>query len=219
MPAHRKELKIEGSNLWYLVGLITADGCLSSDGRHIDITSKDYNFLQEVEDATGIMNKIGIKYNAKRQRYFHIQIGNKNFYEFLVSAGLTSNKSLTIREVKVPSQYFVDFFRGLIDGDGCIRRWRHPTNNREQWSLRIYSGSERFIDWLDNIAEQRLGVRGKTYKNANNTWVLKYGKIAAKHIAEKCYYKDCLGLDRKMKLVQSCLGSYEGWSRSKTVFH
>ncbi len=63
MPNIRKELKIEGSNLWYLVGLITTDGCLSSDGRHIDITSKDYAFLQEIKDCLGIGNKIGSKYN------------------------------------------------------------------------------------------------------------------------------------------------------------
>ncbi len=29
------------ANLAYAVGLITTDGCLSKDGRHIDLTSKD----------------------------------------------------------------------------------------------------------------------------------------------------------------------------------
>lgn len=40
MANRRKELNIEGANLWYLVGLITSDGCLSKDGRHVDITAK-----------------------------------------------------------------------------------------------------------------------------------------------------------------------------------
>ena len=37
--------------LWYLVGLITADGFLSKDGRHIDITAKDYKFLKKIKIA------------------------------------------------------------------------------------------------------------------------------------------------------------------------
>ncbi|MFH0935868.1 MAG: LAGLIDADG family homing endonuclease [Candidatus Omnitrophota bacterium] len=219
MPQKRKELNIEGVNLWYLVGLITTDGCLSPDGRHIDITSKDSDFLQTIKDITGVSNKIGIKYNGKKQKYFHIQIGNKNFYDFLLSVGLLQNKSLTLGALEIPHQYFVDFLRGIIDGDGCIRRWIHPDNKREQWSLRIYSGSAAFINWLNSVVVQLLRVRGKIHKNASNTWVLKYGKMAAKEISGRCYYINCLGLDRKIRLAQECVDSYKGWNKSKTVFN
>jgi DNA-binding transcriptional regulator WhiA len=219
VPQKRKDLKIEGPNLWYLVGLITSDGCLSSDGRHIDITSKDYNFMQKIVTLIGTDNKIGIKYGFKKQKAFRIQFANRNFYDFLLSIGLTQNKSLTLGGIEVPNQYFVDFLRGEIDGDGCIRNWIHPTNKREQWSLRIYSGSEEFIHWLSSATKQLLKVSGKIHKNASSTWVLKYGKIAAKEITRQCYYKDCLGLDRKIKLAQECVNSYRGWSKSKTVFN
>ncbi|MFH0827108.1 MAG: LAGLIDADG family homing endonuclease [Candidatus Omnitrophota bacterium] len=219
MPAKRKELTIIGAHLWYLVGLIATDGCLSSDGRHIDITAKDSDFLQTIKDAIGISNKVGIKYNGKKQKSFHIQIGNKNLYDFLLSIGLSQNKSLTLGSLEVPNQYFADFFRGVIDGDGCIRRWIHPTNNREQWSLRVYSGSEKFIYWLNSATVQLLRVFGKIHKNTSSTWVLKYGKMAAKEISERCYYANCFGLDRKIKLAQECVKSYKGWEKSKTVFN
>ena len=219
MPNKRKELKIEDSNLWYLVGLITSDGCLSKDGRHIDITSKDYEFLQDIRNSFGISNKIGAKYNSIKQKSFHIQIANRNFYDFLLSIGLTCNKSLTLNALKIPNHYFIDFLRGLIDGDGCIRRWIHPTNKREQWSLRIYSGSEEFINWLNNATVQLLKVFGRVHKNASNTWVLKYGKMAAREIAKQCYYKNCFGLERKIKLAQQCFNSYKGWNKSKTVYY
>jgi len=219
MPQKRKDLKIEGSNLWYLVGLIATDGCLCPDGRHIDITSKDFAFLQTIKDEIGISNKIGIKYNGKKQKYFHIQIGNKNFYDFLLSIGLSQNKSLTLGALEIPNQYFVDFLRGVIDGDGCIRGWIHPTNQREQWSLRVYSGSEKFLYWLNSAAVQLLRVFGKVHKNASTTWVLKYGKMAAREISARCYYVNSLGLDRKIKLAQKCVNSYRGWGKSKTVFN
>ncbi|MDP2927910.1 MAG: LAGLIDADG family homing endonuclease [Candidatus Omnitrophota bacterium] len=219
MPAHRKELHIKGLNLWYLVGLITSDGCLSKDGRHIDITSKDAEFLEKIKLTFNLVNKIGMKNKGRINQAYHLQIANISFYEFLLSVGLTPNKSLSLKSLNIPKENFCDFLRGLIDGDGCIRRWVHPSNSGEQWSLRIFSGSKEFIDWLSDVVEPLLKIRGKVHKNAENLWVLKYGKMAAKEIAKHCYYKNCLGLDRKIKLAQECLGSYKGWTQSKTVFN
>lgn len=219
MPHKRKDLKIKGSNLWYLVGLITSDGCLCKDGRHIDITSKDRDFLQTIKEHLGLINRVGIKNKNTHKQAYRIQIANKGFYDFLLSIGLTQNKSLTLEQIRVPDQFFIDFLRGLIDGDGCIRRWIHPSNNREQWSLRIYSGSKDFIDWLNNATEFLLKIKGKVYKQSDTQWILKYGKMAAREIAGKCYYRDCLGLDRKIKLAQECCSSYIGWQQSKTVFN
>jgi len=69
-----------------LAGLITSDGSLSKDRRHIDITSKDYEFLQDIKDIIGIKNKIGIKFGGKKkQKAFRIQIANKHLYDFLLS--------------------------------------------------------------------------------------------------------------------------------------
>jgi hypothetical protein len=221
MANKRKDLKIEGSNLWYFVGLITSDGCLSSDGRHIDITSKEYNFLWKVKDVFGLGNKIGIKYNTLKQKNFHIQFSNKNFYDFLLMVGLTPNKSLTLGELNIPRNYFVDFVRGLIDGDGCLRKWVHPTNFGEQCSLRIYSGSKQFLEWLDDKIQEIFKACGKLHKNAKRgtTYVLKFGKMATREIVGKCYYKNCFGLDRKIKLASECFDSYRGWSKSKTVLN
>ena len=38
-------LAIDIHILWYLVGLIAADGSLSKDGRHVDLTLKDLPML------------------------------------------------------------------------------------------------------------------------------------------------------------------------------
>lgn len=108
--------------------------------------------------------------------------------------------------------------RGVIDGDGCIRRWIHPTNNREQWSLRIYSGSDVFIKWLENKTRALFKIEGRIHDQGNKVWALKYGKMPAREIARQCYYDKCLGLERKIKLANECLNSYRGWNRSKTVY-
>jgi hypothetical protein len=142
-------------------------------------------------------------------------MANRNFYNFLLSIGLMPNKSLKSGAVNVPDEYFADFFRGLIDGDGCIRKWTHPGNKKEQWSLRIYSGSGSFIKWLHRRVDPLLKITGRVYRKTR--WILKYGKMAARVIAQKCYYKNALALDRKRNLASVCVDSYRGWARSKTV--
>ena len=221
MANSRKELKINGSNLWYLVGLIASDGCLSKDGRHIDLTSKEYDFLREIKIRIGLINKIGVKYNHLKQKNFHIQISNKGFYNFLLSIGLRPDKSLTIGPLAVEGQYFSDFLRGLIDGDGSIRHWAHSSNNREQWSLRIYSGSAKFLEWLREQIRANFNALGRIHEDTsrNTVYVLKFGKMAAREIMQGCYYPGCFGLGRKIKLANACFNSSAGWKSSKTVLN
>jgi len=224
MAKPRKNLDISGANLWYLVGLITSDGNLSQDGRHIDITSKEKNFLEKLKTAIGLENKVCVKNKEKINLAYHLQIANKNFYEFLLSIGLMPNKSLILSKLNVPDKFFFDFLRGIIDGDGCIRHWVHPSNKKEQWSLRIFSGSRNFINWLKERIEICLRCRGRIHTTLNPgrqnaVYTLKYGRMAAKKISGDCYYKDAFSLERKAILARECFASSTGWSKSKTVLN
>ena len=221
MAGTRKSLKIEDSLLWYLVGVIASDGCLSSDGRHVDITAKESEYLQDLKQKAGLSCRVGIKNKSKRNQSYHLQIGNVEFYKFLLSIGLFPKKSLTLKEVSVPQKYFSDFCRGIIDGDGNIRKWTHPTNKHEQWVLRIYSSSTDFIMWLCERIQNVFGVEGRIYTQKypqkHDAHILKYGKMAAKRIFERCYYKNAVALERKSRLAQECCLSRTGWTKSKTV--
>ena len=55
---------------------------------------------------------------------YHIQFSDVAFYDFLVEAGLTLAKSLTLDKIYVPDKYYFDFLRGVFDGDGCIRGFK-----------------------------------------------------------------------------------------------
>ena len=220
MPHKRKNLNIVGPNLWYLVGLITSDGCLSKDGRQVDITASDYYYLSTLKETLGLSNRVTNKHGLNGRLSHHIQFANREFYDFLISIGLTPRKSLTLKSLKIDENYFHDFLRGLIDGDGCIRRWFHPTNYNQQWSLRIYSGSQKFLEWTKNVVEKLYGAQGRLHqeKKYPTKNALKYGKMAAREILKKCYYDGAFALERKARLARSCVNSYKGWSKSKTVF-
>lgn len=208
--------EIEREDLWYFVGLLATDGCLSSDGRHVIITSKDLNFLESLRARLKISNCVGKKRSGLGLIYYQIQIGGVDFYQFLEGVGLTPRKSLTLGKLLIDDKYLDHFLRGVIDGDGSIRTWLHPTNGGEQWSLRIYSGSQDFIAWLRDEISSRFEARGVLHKD-RSVFVLKFGKMAAQKILKRCYPEGCLSLEVKRELAVRCSGAYNAWSVSKTI--
>ena len=102
----------------YAIGLLTADGCLSKDGRHIDLTSKDKAQVLLFKKCLGLATKVGRKYSGAGNLSYHTQFGDVLFYRFLEGIGLTPAKSKTISSISIPRGYFLDFLRGYFDGDG-----------------------------------------------------------------------------------------------------
>lgn len=211
---------INTHNLWYVVGLITTDGNLSKDGRHINLTSKDADLLKDVRKALNLSIKIGRKARGGEQekKYYVLQFGDVSFYRYLLTIGLTPKKSLSMTEIKVPGKYFPDFLRGVVDGDGSINTWVHHSNNGIQWCLRLTSGAPIFSQWLKDEIENRFKVKGKLYKyhyklKKNPIFITKFGKIATKIVLKSIYYKDCLALSRKLSKATQCLESENGWKK------
>lgn len=215
---------IRPEHLWYTVGLITTDGNLSSDGRHINISSKDIDLLTSVQTALHLKTKIILKANgySKIRKYGALQFSDVHFYRFLCSLGLTPRKSLTLQSIAVDKKYFRDFLRGVIDGDGGIRRWLHPSNGKEQWELRIYSAAEFFSNWLYKEIVQHFGVKGALFSNVpkrqNKTYAIKFGKMAAQKILSECYGQSTLSLARKHTLALQCVAATKGWKKNVNCF-
>lgn len=162
--------------------------------------------------ALKLKNKIGRKArgNSGEKIYSYFQFGDVKFFRHLEDIGLTKNKSLTMRALEIDKIYFLDFLRGVIDGDGSISTWIHRTNSHRQWSLRIVSAAPLFIQWLKTETEKYFDVRGKLYsykyKNKSNPlYILKFGKLSAKAILKSAYYENCLSLSRKHKNAAVCL--------------
>lgn len=59
--------------LAYAVGLITTDGSLSSDGRHIDFTSNDKELINTFKKCLNLKNKIRKKKEWLYKKILHLQ--------------------------------------------------------------------------------------------------------------------------------------------------
>ena len=209
---------VQPTDLWYTIGLIVSDGNLSRDGRHICVTSKDRDLLISVKSALHLNSTLGMKARGGEQekKYSLLQFSDVTFYRFLTSIGIHPKKSLTLESVNVPGEYFGDFLRGVIDGDGSINTWIHKTNDRVQWCLRITSGAPVFASWIHKEIQNHYSVVGKLYSykfkgKENPIHIIKFGKVATKIILRSIYYPDCLSLKRKFMKAQQCLSSEDGW--------
>jgi DNA-binding transcriptional regulator WhiA len=165
------------SDLAYAVGLITSDGSLSKDGRHIDLTSSDIQQLETFKNVLGLTVKIGTKTNrVSKKMQYRVQFGNVELYRWLETIGLFSNKSKTVSSINVPDDYFADFLRGLFDGDGSIWsfwdvRWRRSYMFYVQFS----SASPLFIEWLQSKLQTLYGISGSV-RHSSSVLQLCYAK-------------------------------------------
>lgn len=210
MPFQNQEkVKIEWSpNFAYAIGLITSDGCLSSDGRHIQFVSKDLELVEKFKIALAITNKI---FRVARggetfKKYYRVGLGDKVFYRFLNSIGLTSAKSKTIQSVSVPNEFFADFLRGLFDGDGTIYSyWDTRWPKSFCFKISFASASLNFTNWLKEKLTNLYGVKGILHKG-KGVWNLEYTKGDSKILSTVMYCQaNLLFLERKYLKVKEML--------------
>jgi hypothetical protein len=192
----------------WVVGLIATDGNLSGTRKGLSITSKDIDLLESVRRCLALSNRFGKTRGLGVAN--RLQWRNRALYDWLLSLGLTPRKSLTIGPLSVPDEYFADFLRGCIDGDGTVLVYTdryHATKKASYVYQRLYvslvSASRPFIDWVEATIHRLCGVRGGVHVKRRRdrqrpVWVLRYSKKASIHLLSWIYYApDVVCLARK----------------------
>jgi len=196
-------------NIAYAVGLLATDGCLSIDGRHIEITSKDIQQLRNFMKCIGKKVSITKKVSGYTGRQItRIQFSDVTLYRFLVSIGLSSGKTKTLGKLAIPDLYFFDFLRGHHDGDGSFYSYFDPRwKTSYLFYLAFVSASEAHISWVRETLLRLLGVRGHIGKSKLTTVIqLKYGKRESLLILRKMYSgRGVVCLARKRLKIQRAL--------------
>jgi hypothetical protein len=169
---------IWSKELAYLAGLIASDGCLLNDGRHINITSIDFEIISYVMQITGKeKNKWNIKKGAYGTEAYNFNFSDVSLFDFLTDIGITTKKSLTIDALNVPDDLFADFLRGLFDGDGTIygfedKRWK----SSYMFYCGFASASPKFVIWLRSSIARLVMPVGGSVRNSPGFQVLAYAK-------------------------------------------
>lgn len=212
--------------LAYAIGLLTTDGNLSKDGRHINLRSSEVNLLNTFKRCLNLKNKIGY---TKGQRGYRVQFGNVQFYNWLLKIGLFPAKTYTIGEIKIPDEYFRDFLRGHLDGDGSITTYMDRYNiyrghiyTNQRIFIRFTSASNNHIRWLYGKINQNSGAKGAfIYKppatpNRVPMWDIKFAKKESIKLLKWIYYKENLPcLKRKRGIAEKTIEKISKEKRKK----
>lgn len=136
----------------YLLGFITADGAIVNTCCSIEVEDKDVAVINFARSCINPQATITPCY-YKNKHNMRISFNSKKICEDLQQYGVVQNKSKNIKEVpvdKIPKELLCYYFRGLIDGDGCIHK---------NGGISIYSGSRSFIESVQETIVSETGVK------------------------------------------------------------
>lgn len=100
----------------YWLGFLTADGCVGDDGRiGIGLQAGDRAHLEALRDAVGGAQKI---WSSEHEA--SITFCSPHMASDLARWGVVPRKSLVSTAADVPDHLARHYWRGVVDGDGCI---------------------------------------------------------------------------------------------------
>ena len=205
------KVKIEWSpEFAYAIGLLVTDGCVYSNYKTVNLTSKDEEQIENFKRCLGVDNRAIMKGGSfsEGKQYFHLQIGDVQFCTFLDTIGITPHKTKTIGVVDIPDEYFFDFLRGHHDGDGTFYSYWDPRWRSSYMFYTVFiSASERHILWIREKIDELIGIKGHITKTGKTPmFALKYAKNESLILLREMYYNpDVVCLSRKRLKIEKAL--------------
>jgi hypothetical protein len=226
-------------DLAYIVGLLTTDGNLSPDSRHVTMLSSDTQLLRTFCSCLDLPKKsikersptgFGKNPNYNYRPSYRVQFSRVQLYHWLTTIGLFPNKTYTLGKIKVPDKYFRDFLRGWFDGDGSIFTYtdyyntkKNPKYVYQRLYVKFTSVSIKHLSWLLKTIRRLTKLKGtlivkkpqKGRKNRISIGEIKFSKKEAIKLLSWIYYRPRLPcLERKYNIAKLFL---KNKNKGKTI--
>ncbi len=192
----------------YWAGFIAADGALSYRDRSLNIglSESDTEHLQKFLKAIKSDSKI---FYTKSNNSAHAYICSTELFNSLVRIGIIPNKSLRLKDIKIPHYLASHFIRGVFDGDGSISG-KKVTHIQFQ-----IAGYRPFLEQIQNVLIKACKVKNVNIYPLNDSKAsrLQYTGYQIFRILDFIYknstkqtrlerkYKKYLELKRKFKKI------------------
>ena len=117
--------KTQSTDLGYLLGLLSSDGCVASNENciYIELQESDSSLLEQINAIIG--NERQIKHYTTKNNYKNCKLYfySREIKEILGEYGIVPNKTYS-KDFHFPysldKRYWLDYIRGYFDGDGSI---------------------------------------------------------------------------------------------------
>lgn len=202
----------------YYLGFIFADGwviCNYDNNNYevgMELQSCDKYILEKLNEELGgefiISHKDPKVIRMKKlNQLIHsndsdvIRIYSKQIVEDLINIGIVPNKTQKDVFPNIDSQYFYDFLRGYIDGDGC-----YYVNNGRTY-MHITSANPSILKYIQNVLFQD-NIHTKIYQESERKYRLMcVNTIDMNYLVNHLYYEDDLFcLKRKFEKIKHFIG-------------
>ena len=185
--------------LYYFLGFVAADGYISENEIEIGINKKDIHILETFRDLICPDKPI---YNKQKTDSYTLKISCKKYIpKFKKFFGMESNnKCYEVRFPQIPDEFYKDFIRGYIDGDGTIDLTKGYKANNVYIGPRLrILGNKHFLCSLNEKTKEfvKHNTNAISPKGKENIFYITYNFSTAKSILT-WLYKDCsISLNRK----------------------
>ncbi len=194
---------IDNETKAYFLGFICGDGCVIKNGNSVQIVvhKNDSCILEILKKEMCMTYPISF-----RGEYAKLRFTSKHVKEILVDRyGIVPNKSLVIKYPKnIPNEFNRHVVRGIFDADGSIHL--DKSNRQLRWS--IVSGSKDFVESIQNIIVNELGLNRTLISFRKGVWCLCYsGNRQVKRIYDWLYEGADVYLPRKKTVFEQRFGN------------
>lgn len=205
------------SNLAYVVGLLATDGNLDKDRARVEFVSTDQELIALYCSALNLNSiHVGVTAYEGRKPWYKVRVHDNQFRHFLEDVGLTPAKSKTLGALEIPDDYFRDFLRGVLDGDGSWYIQKSWLGRYQYLKVELVSASYSFIEWTNHKISTLEGLRGTTRSRSLGRYhYLSFSGRQAIDLGTWLYYSsNVLALSRKRIIWEQMLDRTK--SRSRT---
>lgn len=204
---------------YYLLGAFITDGCVYKNGKNThacQLSSCDVGWLDEIKNIIGT----NLKLHKFKENYYGIRIIRTEIANWFITNGCTPKKTYSIKLPNIPKQYFRDFIRGCLDGDGSIGEYKYKNNIKR--SCQLISASKYFLKsikkelfkysiktTITNRGKQNSIINNKKIKATTNSYSLNaYGTNCFKLLNFAYYAGHKISLQRKKNIAESIINYY-----------
>ncbi len=186
--------KIDTEEKAYWLGFITADGYVTK--KHLCLDIKDKEHL--IKFAHNIQSEHPIRRNRTTH---HIRIFSVNLIRSLNKLGIYQAKTFNVKPyMDISDDLIRHYWRGIIDGDGCI----YYNKNNKSWRIGLTGNTyivEAFCHWVQDFVKTKAHP---TYYT-NYCFIQYGGNKIIKSIAKLLYQNSNVFLDRKKRLAEEIM--------------
>jgi hypothetical protein len=191
----------------YMLGFICADGCIYDNKcLVIGIHKKDICVLELLKKILEC-ETLPIKKHSQNKNIVMIYVWNKQLITSFKKLGVTERKTFTISLPKnIPENLNEHFWRGVIDGDGCLYLKQNNNHNKPTFTVTIVGSNQLLKDYIDFLKTLNINPLPKI-KLHKNIWYVTICSKNAIMFCKKIYNDDKLFCLQRKK--EKFLKAYE----------